>query len=89
MIKKRESHRLNHVDASELILSQVSLPVDDDLEENLKNVNLTPLMPLLPLSQVFPKPERDRLHVVVKVLSDMTHPAEKGVFPFLHCHHVW
>ena len=28
LIKEEQSHRLNHVDASELILSQVSLPVD-------------------------------------------------------------
>ncbi|KAI0289164.1 hypothetical protein B0F90DRAFT_886032 [Multifurca ochricompacta] len=32
LIKEKQSRRLNHVDASDLILSQVSLPMDDDLE---------------------------------------------------------
>ena len=53
-IKEEQSPRLDHVVASELILSEVSLPVDADLEESLKNVDLTPLKPLLPLSQLFP-----------------------------------
>ena len=51
LMKEKRSHRLNHVAASELILSQVSLPVDNDLEKSLKNVDLTPLMPFLQLSQ--------------------------------------
>jgi hypothetical protein len=58
LIKEKQSPRLNHVVASELILGQVSLPVDNDLEESLKNVDLTPLKPLLPLSQVFPLSKR-------------------------------
>ena len=53
-IKEEQSPRLDHVVASELILSEVSLPVDADLEESLKNVVLIPLKPLLPLSQLFP-----------------------------------
>ncbi|KAK2460127.1 hypothetical protein APHAL10511_007806 [Amanita phalloides] len=79
LIKEEETPRLDHIPASKLILSQVSLPGDDDLEESLKNLNLTPLKPFLPLSQVFPRVEADRLHVVVKVPGkpDMTHPAEK------------
>ncbi|KAK2459364.1 hypothetical protein APHAL10511_008622, partial [Amanita phalloides] len=81
LIKEKKNPHLNHVAASELILSQVSLPVDNDLEANLKNLDLTPLKPLLPLlSQVFPRSEEDCLHVVVKVPGepDMTHPAEKA-----------
>ena len=66
LIKEKQSPRLNHVVASELILSHVSLPVDDDLEESLKNIDLTPLKPLLPLSQVFPHVEASRLHIVVQ-----------------------
>jgi hypothetical protein len=66
LIKEEQSPRLNHVAASELILSQVSLPVDDDLEESVKNVDLTPLKPFLPLSQVFPRVEENRLHIVVQ-----------------------
>ncbi len=66
LIKEEQSPRLNHVVASELILSQVSLPVDDDLEESLKHVDLAPLKPLLPLSQVFPRVEENCLHIVVQ-----------------------
>ncbi len=78
LIKEKQSHRLNHVVASELILSQVSLPVDDDLEESLKNVDLTPLKPFLRLSQVFPRVEEDRLHIVVQV------PNGEPISVFLH-----
>jgi Crinkler effector protein N-terminal domain len=68
LIKEKQSHHLNHVNASEITLSQVSLPVDD-LEEGLKNIDLKlkSLNPLLPLSQVFPRVEGDRLHIVVQV----------------------
>jgi hypothetical protein len=66
LIKEEQSPRLNHVVASELILSQVSLPVDDDLEESLKHVDLAPLKSLLPLSQLFPRVEENRLHIVVQ-----------------------
>ena len=66
MIKEKLPLRLDHVVALDLILSQVSLPVDDDLEERLKNVALTPLNPLLPVSQMFPCVEENRLHIVVQ-----------------------
>ena len=75
LIKEKQSPRLNHVVASELILSKVSLPVDDDLEESLKNAEITPLKPLLPLSQVFSSVKEDRLHIIIqapngKLISD-------------------
>jgi len=57
LIKEKKAHCLKHVDASDLILSQVSLTVDG-LEESLKSVELTPLNPVLSLSQVFPHIER-------------------------------
>ena len=66
LIKEKQSRRLDHVDASDLILSQVSLPVVNDLQESLKNVDLVPLDPLLPLWQVFPRVEENRLHIVVQ-----------------------
>jgi hypothetical protein len=66
LIKEKQSPRLNHVVASELILSQVSLPLGSDLEESLKNVDLTPLDPFLPLSQVFPRVEEEHLHIIVQ-----------------------
>ena len=81
LIKERQSHRLKHADASELILSQVSLPVDDDLEESLKNVDLTPLKPLLPVSQVFPRVEENRLQVTVQVPTN-----GEPISVFLHVH---
>ncbi|KAF8630512.1 hypothetical protein AX17_005404 [Amanita inopinata Kibby_2008] len=66
LIKKRQSPRLNYLAASDLTLSQVSLPKDSDLEERLKNANLTPLEPILPLGQVFPCVEENHLHIVVQ-----------------------
>ena len=66
MIKEKQSPRLDHVVASELILSQVSLAVDADLEESFKNVVLTPLKPLLPRSQSFPHVKENCLHIVVQ-----------------------
>ena len=81
LIKEEQPHRLNHVDASELILSQVSLLVDNDLEESLKNVDLTPLKPLLPVSQVFPRVEENRLQVTVQVPTN-----GEPISVFLHVH---
>ena len=71
--------RLNQVAALELILSQVSLPLDDDLEASLKSIDLTPLKPFLPLLQVFPRVEGDRLHIVVQVPTN-----SKPNLVFLH-----
>ncbi len=62
LIKEKKSHRLKHVDASKLILSQALLPVDDKLD----TVARTPLDSLLPLSQLFPRVEENRLHIVVQ-----------------------
>jgi Crinkler effector protein N-terminal domain len=80
LIKEKQSPRLNYVAASEITLSQVSLPVDD-LEEGLKNVDLKPksLNSLLPLSQVFPLVEGDRLHIVIQVPTN-----GEPILAFLH-----
>ena len=69
-IKEEQSRRLNHVDASELILSQVCLAMDADLEESFKNVVLTPLKPLLPLSQLFPHCKENWLHIVIQASTN-------------------
>jgi hypothetical protein len=66
LIKEKKARLLSHVDASDLELTQVSLPVNDDLEGSLKKVEIVPLAPLLPLSQVFPHVEQNRLHIVVQ-----------------------
>jgi hypothetical protein len=50
LIKEKKGHRLKHVDASDLILTQVSLPVGDGLEETLKTVELTQLTTLASIS---------------------------------------
>ena len=78
LIKEELSPCLNHVDAAELVLSQVSLPVDN-LEESLKNVDLAQLDPLLRLSDVFPRVEEKRLHVIVQAPTD-----SKPTSAFLH-----
>jgi len=66
LIKEKKAHRLKHVDASDLILSQVSLTVDGGVGEILRSVEFTPLNPVLPLSQVFPRVEEKHLHIVVQ-----------------------
>jgi len=66
MIKEENPHTLDKVDAKDLILTQVSLPVDDGLAENLRRAELTPLNPVLPISQAFPRVEERHLHVVVQ-----------------------
>ncbi|KAF8330247.1 hypothetical protein F5887DRAFT_1287342 [Amanita rubescens] len=83
LIKEKQSHRLNHVHASELILSQVSLPVDDDFEESLKNVDLTPLKPFLLLSQVFPHVKWDHLHIIVQAPNDAGEEERRDRIPAL------
>jgi len=45
LIKEKNAPHLNKVAAKDLDLTQVSLPVDDDLEEVLKKVDLVPLTP--------------------------------------------
>jgi hypothetical protein len=75
LIKEKQSPRFNHVRALDLILS---LPVDD-FKESLKNANPTPLEPFLPLSQVFPRVEENRPHIVVRA------PANgESISVFLH-----
>jgi hypothetical protein len=62
MIKEERSHRLKHIDASDLILSQAPQPEDGQLD----TVDRTPLDPLLPLSRLFPRVEENRLHIVIQ-----------------------
>jgi Crinkler effector protein N-terminal domain len=92
LINEKKAPHLNHHAASDLDLWNVSIPMDDDTEERLKNINnLELLKPLLPLSRVFPHVEENHLHILIlNVMGepDMTHPAEKGVFPFLHFNHM-
>ncbi len=63
---KEKSPDLDHVAASKLNLAQVPLAFDEELEENVKKIDLVPLMPLLQLSQVFSRVEENRLHIIVQ-----------------------
>jgi hypothetical protein len=67
LIKEKKAPHLDHVDASDLNLWNVSISMDDDVDERLKNVNnLEPLKPLLPLSQVFSRVEESHLHILIQ-----------------------
>ena len=67
LIKEEKASRLEHVDASDLQLWNVSIPVNGDADERLKSINnLEPLDALLRLSDVFPHVEENHLHVVVQ-----------------------
>ena len=67
LIKEKKASLLNHIDASDLDLWNVSIPVDDDAVERLKRINnLKQLEPLLRLSDVFPRVEESHLHILVQ-----------------------
>ena len=67
LIKEEKACRLEHIDASDLDLWNVSILFNDDAGERLENIdNLEPLKPLLSLSQAFPHVEENHLHVVVR-----------------------
>ncbi|KAK2463747.1 hypothetical protein APHAL10511_004240 [Amanita phalloides] len=84
MIKEEKKPSFDNVTASKLIISQVSLPMDDDLEESLKNINLTPLNPFLPLWEVFHHVEGDHLHIVVQApINEGLDNQEAGEIIFL------
>ncbi len=70
MIKEENAHLLNHVDASDLELSQVSLPVDDKLEDAVNSVHLEPLNPLERLLNLFHSTEDNHLQIVVQAPTD-------------------
>ena len=67
-IKEKKASLLNHVDASDLDIWTVSIPMNDDACKSLEIIidNLEPLKPLLSLSHVFPHVEENHLHVVVR-----------------------
>ena len=64
-IKEKKSRHFERIDASDLVLGRVSLPLDDNFEENIRNVDLVPLNPLLSLSEVFPHVDRNLVHILV------------------------
>ena len=68
-IKEKKASLLNHVDASDLNLWNISLAKDDVTNEKLKSTidNLEPLDALLRLSDVFPCVEESHLRILVQV----------------------
>ena len=70
-IKEEKKNVLGSNDADQLILWKVSIPVDANLNDSLKNLDLTnkePLNPVDELSEVFPNPlERKHLHIVAQL----------------------
>lgn len=70
-IKIEKQHLLQHVDADNLDLWKVSLPVDESLKENLINLfHEESLSPVDGLSSVFPNMPKERyLHIVVNESS--------------------
>jgi hypothetical protein len=70
-IKDEKEHAFQHVDANNLILWQVSIPVNRNLTENLRKLDFVDdgsLLPVKRLSGVFSdQPEDEHLHIVVRV----------------------
>ena len=65
-IKDRKKFAFDHVPADTLILYKVSFPVDDGLQENLRNfIGYIPLSPVNKLSKVFSNVYDTHLHIVV------------------------
>jgi hypothetical protein len=72
-IKDEKEHAFQHVDADNLILWKVSIPVNRSLTENLSTLDFVDegsLLPVKRLSGVFSdQPEDEHLHIVVRVPS--------------------
>jgi len=66
MIKGEKANLFKGVDASDLELFQVSIPIDDDAYQ-LNESNREPLKSPLPLLQLFHRVEPNHLHVLVQV----------------------
>jgi hypothetical protein len=76
LIKEEKASRLGHVDASDLDLWSVSIPVDCNLNESIGHLRLDgseQLLPVEELSKVFSDPLKKHLHVVVKFKSEGEH----------------
>ena len=69
-IKKKNAHLLNHVNAKDLELSQISLPVNDKVEDAVNNVCLEPLHPLEQLLNLFHSTKDNHLQIIVQAPSN-------------------
>src|ERR1700729_1040840 len=70
-VKDKKEHAFPHIDADTLFLWKVSIPVNQNLTENLSKLDFvdeSSLLPVKRLSKVFSdQPEDEHLHVVVRV----------------------
>ena len=65
-IKDKNEHLFQHLDGKTLVIQKVSLPVDESLKENLRNLSGEKLsFPLDKLSKVFSNLDDTNLHIVV------------------------
>jgi hypothetical protein len=65
-IKEKKQLAFQNVDADTLVLRKVSIPVDESLEEIVRNLDgAEPLSPVDKLSEVFSNVYETHLHVVV------------------------
>jgi len=78
MIKEKKAPHLDHVAASDLDLWQVSIPIDD-LETELRNINLGGYQKLSPpskkLTTFFTDASDDCLHVIAKAPGTSRQPS--------------
>ena len=84
LIKEKKASRLEHVDASDLDLFQVSLPRGGDVDAILQNTQ--PLDSLLPLSRGFPSVEENHLHVIVRapINGELIWSESDGLIDIVH-----
>ena len=75
LIKEEQSHRLNHVDASELTAWKVSLPVDTITPElTVDDVEAQKLHPVKKISSIFVEDEVDEhVHILVQAPAGALH----------------
>jgi hypothetical protein len=69
LIKEKNLSSFGNVDSKIITLWKVSIPIDEDADERLKNftnLNLESLTPLLPLSYLFPHVKEGHLHILVR-----------------------
>jgi hypothetical protein len=66
LIKQENANTFRDVDANDLDLHQVSLPIDDELDEKLRHLTVnTPLRPMRKLSTCFVQPLEQNIHILV------------------------
>ncbi|KAF8329975.1 uncharacterized protein EI90DRAFT_3061127 [Cantharellus anzutake] len=79
-IKEQKTVAFQHVDANDLALWKVSIPVDDGFDANVELENKPALLPVKRLSRLFPdQPDDQDLHIIIQspcvgVVPRLDHP---------------